>query len=151
MFFKVNNIIVADPHNNLIKNFSSDGSFLMKIGEQGSFTFPIHCVQCDRYLIVSDYLEHGVKVFNYDGNFQHKFGKQGGGHGELNYPCCLSVNKSGHLMVCDSANNRIQVNTGRYLNSMELLLTSLVPRVFSSPQAREKTLGTRLFAALVWN
>ena len=37
--------------------------FLMKIGEQGYFTFPIHCVQCDRYLIVSDYLEHCVKVF----------------------------------------------------------------------------------------
>ena len=41
--------------------------------------------------------------------FQYKFGKQGGGDGEFNCPRCLSVNKSGHLMVCDSGNNRIQV------------------------------------------
>ena len=103
------NIIVTDAGNKLIKIFSPEGKFLMKIGEQGSFTYPLHCVQCDRYLIVSDYKEHCIKVFNYDGNFQYKFGKQGGGDGEFVYPYCLSVNKSGQLMVCDSDNNRIQV------------------------------------------
>ena len=80
----------------------------MKIGGQGSFTIPTHCVQCDRYLIVSDSDEHCIKVFNYDGNFQYKFGKQGEGDGEFKYPKCLSLNKSGHLMVCDG-NCRIQV------------------------------------------
>jgi len=103
------NIVVADAGNELIKIFSPDGKFLMKIGGQGSFTFPFHCVQCDRYLIVSDCSEHCIKVFNCNGDFQYKFGKEGGGDGEFNYPCCLSVNKSGHLMVCDSDNNRIQV------------------------------------------
>ena len=29
----------------MIKIFSSDGTFLIKIGEHGAFTFPIHCVQ----------------------------------------------------------------------------------------------------------
>jgi len=81
----------------------------MKIGGQGSLTYPIHCVQCDRYLIVSDSYEHCIKVFNDNGNFQYKFGKQGGGDGEFVYPFCLSVNKSGHLMVCDRGNHRIQV------------------------------------------
>jgi len=104
------NIIVADAGNKLIKIFSPDGKFLMKIGGQGSFTFsPIHCVQCDRYLIVSDIKEHCLKVYDRNGNFQYKFGKRGGGDGEFNYPGCLSVNKSGHLMVCDSGNHRIQV------------------------------------------
>jgi len=103
------NIIVTDGGNKLIKIFSPDGKFLTKIGGQGSFTSPIHCVQCDRYLIVSDQLEQCIKVFNYNGNFQYKFGKQGGGDGEFSYPYCLSVNKSGHLMVCDSGNFRIQV------------------------------------------
>ena len=103
------NIIVAGAGNKVIKFFSPDGKFLMKIGGQGSLTFPMHCVQCDTYLIVSDKREHCVKVFNYDGNFQYKIGKQGGGDGEFNYPLCLSVNKSGHLMVSDSCNNRIQV------------------------------------------
>ena len=77
--------------------------------EQGSLTDPIHCVQCDRYLIVSDRGEHCVKVFNYDGNFQYKFGEKGGGDGDFDNPRCLSVNKSGHLMVCDRSNHRIQV------------------------------------------
>ena len=50
-----------------------------------------------------------IKVYDRNGNFQYKFGKQGAGEGEFNNPSCLSVNKSGHLMVCDSANHRIQV------------------------------------------
>ena len=103
------NIIVGDAGNKLIKIFSPDGKFLMKIGVQGSLAFPVHCVQCDRYLIVSDYKEHCMKVYDRNGNFQYKFGKQGGGDGEFNGPVCLSVNKSGHLMVCDSGNDRIQV------------------------------------------
>ena len=103
------NIIVADADNKLIKIFSPDGKFLMKLGGQGSFTNPIHCVQCDRYLIVSDFNEHCIKVCDRNGNFQYKFGKQGEGDGEFNYPGCLSVNKSGQLVVCDRGNHRIQV------------------------------------------
>ena len=103
------NIIVADAGNKLIEIFSPDGKFLMKIGGQTSFTYPIHCVQCDRYLIVSDLDEHCIKVLDRNGNFQYKFGKEGGGDGEFNGPRCLLVNKSGHLMVCDRDNLRIQV------------------------------------------
>ena len=103
------NIIVADAGNKLIKIFSPDGKFLMKIGGQSTFTFPVHCVQCDRYLIVSDSHAHCMKVYDRNGNFQYKFGKQGGGDGEFSYPRCLSVNKLGQLMVCDTGNNRIQV------------------------------------------
>ena len=103
------NIVVADAGNKLIKIFSPDGKFLMKIGGQGSFTYPIHCVQCDRYLIVSDNLQHCIEVFDRNGNFQYKFGKKGGGDGEFNYPVCLSVNKSGQVLVCDGGNDRIQV------------------------------------------
>ena len=103
------NIIVADSDNRLIKIFSPDGNFLTKIGEQGFFTFPVHCIQYERYLIVSDYSEHCIKVFDRKGNFQYKFGKKGGGDGELNSPRSLLVNKSGHLMVCDENNHRIQV------------------------------------------
>ena len=93
----------------MIKIFSPDGKFLTKIGGQGSFTFPEHCIQYERYLIVSDYWEHCIKVFDRKGNFQYKFGKKGGGDGELNSPSGLLVNKSGHLMVCDVNNDRIQV------------------------------------------
>ena len=39
----------------------------------------------------------------------YKFGKKGEGDGDFNDPQCLSVNKAGHLMVCDSGNHRVQV------------------------------------------
>ena len=103
------NIIVADAGNKLIKIFSPDGKFLMKIGEEGSFNYPVHCIQYYRYLIVSDQSDHCIKVFDRNGNFQYKFGKRGVEEGEFTSPRCLSMNKSGQLMVCDSGNNRIQV------------------------------------------
>ena len=81
----------------------------MKIGGQGSFSFPLHCVQCGEYFIVSDSSEHCIKVFNREGHFQYKFGKKGEGDGEFNNPCFLSVTQSKHLLVCDQNNHRIQV------------------------------------------
>ena len=112
------NIIVADTGNKMIKIFSSDGMFLKKIGGQEAFTCPIHCVQYDTYLIVSDKNEHCIKVYDRNRNFVYKFGKEGEGDGELIHPACLSVNKSGHLMVCDSFNDRLQVFelNGRFLS-----------------------------------
>ena len=103
------NIIVTDAGNKLIKIFSPDGKFLTKIGEKGFFNFPWHCIQYDRYLIVSDYSDNFIKVFDRNGKFQYKFGKKGAGDGDFSYPECLSVNKSGQVMVCDSGNCRIQV------------------------------------------
>ena len=81
----------------------------MKIGGQGSFSFPIHCVQCGEYFIVLDRGEHCIKVFNREGHFQYKFGKQEEGDGEFNCPRFLSVTQSKHLLVCDQSNHRIQV------------------------------------------
>ena len=104
-------IIVVDTGDKFIKIFSPNGKFLTKIGGKGSLTFPIHCIQCGfRYLIVSDRDEHCIKVFDRNGNFVYKFGNRGKGKGDFKYPHCLSVNtESGHLMVCDSRNDRIQV------------------------------------------
>ena len=56
-----NNIIVADSGNKLIKIFSQSGQLLRKIGKVGSFTKPIHCIQHNNYLVVSDYGDHCVK------------------------------------------------------------------------------------------
>ena len=103
------NVIVADTGNKLIKIFTPDGKFLMKIGGQGSLRFPVHCVQCGEYFIVSDGNEHCIKVFNSEGNLQYKFGKKGKGDGEFNNPRFLSVTRSKHLLVCDRENHRIQV------------------------------------------
>ena len=103
------NIIVVDSRSKLVEIISLSGQLLQKIGGDGSFTFPVHCIQYDKYLIVSDGEEHCIKVHDRDGNFLYQFGKQGEGDGEFNKPRCLSVNKAGHLMVCDTCNDRVQV------------------------------------------
>ena len=81
----------------------------MKIGGQGSFSNPVHCVQCGEYFMVSDHDKHCIKVFNREGHFQYKFGMQGQGDGEFNRPNYLLVNELLHLFVCDRDNNRVQV------------------------------------------
>ncbi|XP_068671282.1 tripartite motif-containing protein 2-like [Montipora foliosa] len=103
------NIIVADYYNKSIKIFALDGLFLRKIGEDGSFVHPIHCIQHDNYFIVSDYGGHCIKVFDKQGKFLYKFGGRGRGDGEFYQPFCLSVDRAGHLLVCDSMNHRVQV------------------------------------------
>ena len=103
------NIIVADRYNKSVKIFSPDGHYLSKFGGEGSLTFPFHCIQYDKYLILSDNEEHCIKVFDSNGNFLYKFGKRGEGDGEFNKPRCLSVNKAGHLMVCDESNHRVAI------------------------------------------
>ena len=81
----------------------------MKIGGQGSLSYPVHCVQCGEHFIVSDRGEHCIKVFNRERHFQYKFGKRGEGDGEFNCPSYLLVNESQHLFVCDQKNHRVQV------------------------------------------
>ena len=48
-----------------------------------------------------------------------KFGKEGNKEGEFNSPGYLSVNRNGHLMVCDSGNDRVQVFelSGKFLTT----------------------------------
>jgi len=108
-FDREGNVIVADRNNKLIKVFSNTAQFTRKIGLEGSFTDPFHYVQYEKYFVVSESDEHCIKVFHLDGRFLYKFGKKGDGDGEFNVIRCLSVNKAGHLMVCDLWNHRVQV------------------------------------------
>ena len=121
------NIIVADPRNKSIKIFSPWGQLLRKIDEAGSIVFPFHCFQYDKFLLVSDRgivsetfheeVDPSIKVFNKRGGFLFQFGKRGNRDGEFVAPACLSVSKSGHLIVCDTENDRVQVfeMSGRFI------------------------------------
>ncbi|XP_078361779.1 E3 ubiquitin-protein ligase TRIM45-like [Oculina patagonica] len=103
------NFIVCVRDSKITKIFSPRGQILRTFGGEGSFTYPYHCIQYDKYLIVSDRDEHCIKMFDRKGNFLYKFGKKGNGDGEFNTPGCLSVNKAGQLMVSDLNNHRVQV------------------------------------------
>ena len=103
------NIIVADRRNKLIKIFSADGHFLNKLGTEGSFTEPYHCIQNNNNRVVSDRGDECIKCFDRNGNYLYKFGEKGIADGEFKSPDCLSMDKAGYLMVCDAGNHRIQV------------------------------------------
>ena len=117
------NIIVADSNNKLIKIFTPSGQFLRKFGGEDLLVDPIHCIQKDQYFVVSDNCDHSIKVFNTEGDFLYKFGNEGEGDGEFNKPRCLSVDKAGHLMVCDGANERVQVLelSGKLITKFKLM------------------------------
>ena len=103
------NIIVCDIDNQLVKIFSPSGMLVSKIGGHGIFREPVHCVQHDNYLVVSDIAEDCIKVFDSDENFLYAFGKKGEGDGDFKTLRCLSVTKEGQLVVCDRNNHRIQI------------------------------------------
>ena len=117
------NIIVADSNNKLIKIFTPSGQFLRKFGAEDLFVDPIHCIQKDQYFLVSDNGDHSIKVFNADGDFLYKFGNGGEGDGVFDNPYCLSVDKEGHLMVCDGKNDRVQVLelNGTFITKFKLM------------------------------
>ena len=74
-----------------------------KIGGEEFFCKPFYCVQYDNFPIASDSEENAIKVFSSEGVILYKFEKKG------NTPPCFSVDKAGHLMVCDQLNRRVQV------------------------------------------
>ena len=117
------NIIVADSKNKLIKIFTPSGQFLRKFGGEDLLVDPRYCIQKDQYFIVSDNGDRCIKVFNTDGDFLYKFGNEGEGDGEFNKPRCLSVDKAGHLMVCDGANEKVQVLelNGKFITKFKLM------------------------------
>ena len=121
------NVIVADAGNKLIKIFTPDGRFVMKIGGKFSFSLPVHCVQCGEYFIVSDSNTHYIKVYNRKGHFQYLFGKEGERDGDFNCPRFLSVTQSRQLFVCDMNNHRIQVFEldGKFVGKFETNGTKL--------------------------
>ena len=72
---------------------------------------------------MSDNGDHSIKVFNADGDFLYKFGNGGEGDGVFDNPYCLSVDKEGHLMVCDGKNDRVQVLelNGTFITKFKLM------------------------------
>lgn len=68
---------------------------------------------------MSDHDEDCLKVFDEELGFAYEFGERGDEAGEFCRPNCLSLNKAGQLMVCDSCNHRVQVfeMSGRFVTT----------------------------------
>ena len=56
-------------------------------------------------------------VFNNTGEYLYDIGSKGSGDGQFSYPIGLAIDKFNRLIVCDEANNRLQLFTldGKYV------------------------------------
>ncbi|EDO36436.1 predicted protein, partial [Nematostella vectensis] len=105
-------VIVTDWNNNRVQVFSSEGKFLMKLGDTGEER--IIQPRCALYhddkeaFIVSDTGNNVIKVFDKNGKFSHVIGKPGSKRGELHGPRGLAIDKYQNIIVCDFENHRLQ-------------------------------------------
>ncbi|XP_077977606.1 tripartite motif-containing protein 2-like [Glandiceps talaboti] len=63
----------------------------------------------NKRVYVSDSSAHCIQVYNQDGDHVKSFSSKGSGKGQVNSPCCVTVDSQGNVVVSDELNHRIQV------------------------------------------
>lgn len=101
-------LLVADAELGRVFRLAPDGTPLGSFGA-GQLTRPTGLARdaARGRVFVADTYAHDIKVFGDDGQLLARWGHRGSGPGELNYPTHLAFS-DGLLIVCDSANARIQ-------------------------------------------
>lgn len=109
------NLYVADSTADLVKVYSTSGTFVRSFGGHGSdaglFNFPVSLAvdAAAHQVLVVDQLNYRVQVFDAAGNFVSCFGRQGSGAGEFNMPQGVLLDNHGRVYVADSVEGRVQV------------------------------------------
>jgi len=107
------NVYVTDWRNNRIQKFSSDGKFLLEMGNQSSpkLNLPIGIdIDNDNNIYVVDYGNHRVIKYDENGNLILTFGKKGTKNGEFRSPRGIFVDRlKEEVIVADYSNYRIQI------------------------------------------
>lgn len=115
-----NFLFVSDQSNNRIQVFHvKDQQPLCSFGKKGFglMDFDTPCdvvVDRENRVIVSDLLNHRLQVLEYlpkEGRLQYvcTVGEEGTGLRQFQFPKGLAIAETGHVLVCDSANHRVQV------------------------------------------
>lgn len=117
------NIITCDFGDDTVKVLSPGGTELLRsFGAPycDDHEFPPFAVSDQDKFFVSYREAHCIKVFNKEGVFLYDIGSKGSGDGQLSFPEDIVIDKFNNLIVCDKANNRLQVFAldGKYLNSV---------------------------------
>lgn len=128
------NVYVADMGNKRIQKFNNSGTFQMTFGSSGTgngqFTQANVCaylgglglaVDASGNIYVGDPVQSRIQVFNSSGTFLYKFGSPGSGNGQISTatydsgtgswyagPYGIAIDSSGHLLIGDSKNRRVQ-------------------------------------------
>jgi len=110
------NVYVADPANQRIEKFDSNGNFLSQLGSKGTgdgqFLNPADVtVDQQGNVYVTDAQQNvggqmnQISKFDSNGKFLWKWGETGLGLGMLNYPAGIAVDKQGNIYVVNVEEN----------------------------------------------
>ena len=89
--------------------------FLFKFGQKGGSSGKLSRARglsvdpLKRRVYVIDYMRHTANAYSDEGRFLFEFGGKGWGRGWFQYPSDVGVDPSGHVLVADTFNNRVQV------------------------------------------
>lgn len=108
--------------NDRVQVFDMQGKKLFQFGRFGSgdgeFSRPQTMVFDHGRIYITDACNHRIDVFDTDGKWIRSMGSPGSGLGEFRFPYGLAEDRSGHLIVSEFGNNRVQMidkETGRGL------------------------------------
>ena len=111
-------VFCVERETHCMRKFSPDGELLMTLGNPGvqgeegePFRLPTDIAfdsKGDMY-ITDGYDNARVHKFTPDGERIKSWGSPGTGAGEFQLPHCVRVDRNDRVLVCDRANNRIQI------------------------------------------
>jgi len=105
-------VYVADAGLGKVVVFSPEGELLRAFGRPGELVNPTDAAVAPSgdKLFVTDSKAHQLVVFDLaSGNKVATLGKRGEAEGEFNFPSALAFAPSGHLLVVDQVNARVQI------------------------------------------
>ena len=113
-----NKVFVTEQNNQRISVFHTNGQFSHIIGK-GQLGSPYDVtVNTNNQLLVVDYYHHCIYTFTLDGNYVSKFATQGSAGGQLSYPCSLTTDLYGFILVAEDG-NRVSIfnKDGKFIHS----------------------------------
>ena len=99
------NVYVADYWNYRIQYFTSTGSFLGKLSQDGPWGVDV--APNGNIFVTDDY--NRVQYFTATGSYLGEWGREGSGPGEFDGPCDVAITRAGdRVYVTDAGNYRVQ-------------------------------------------
>ena len=102
-------VYVTDFGNHRIQKFTASGKFVAQFGSRGSGPGQLNCPYCitidtagTGLVYVSEGGNDRVSVFASDGKFVNSFG-------QFRHPIGITLDKGGHLYICDYGNNEMKL------------------------------------------
>eukprot|EP00058_Branchiostoma_floridae_P002433 XP_002587921.1 hypothetical protein BRAFLDRAFT_87309 [Branchiostoma floridae] len=110
---RTNHILVTDADQGAVHVFRPDGSLVRTVQHpEGKMIHQRYVtVNGEGNILVTDWGTHCAYVYDESGKFLFQFGGLGSGEGQLSGPYGICTDSSGHILVADSGNGRIQIFT----------------------------------------